>query len=74
MNTDDTIKAAFYALQTNVRWFDNPFLAAHGVKFYYAEGRFYVLRFGEGVTARYAFVHARDPNDAYARVIEGGAK
>lgn len=74
MNTDDTIKAAFYALQTNVRWWDNSFLAAHGAKYYYAEGGFYVLRFGDGVTARYAFVSARDPYDAYCKAVEGGVK
>lgn len=69
---DDVIKTAFFALQTNVRWRDDDsLLAAHGVKYYYAEGGFYVLRFGDGITARYAIAQANSPYSAYCKVIEG---
>lgn len=71
MNTDDLIKTAFYALQTNVLWRDTDFLRSHGVAYYYLEGRFYVLRFGQGSTARYIVVQGRDPYDAYCRAVEG---
>ena len=71
VNTDDLIKTAFHALQTNVLWRDTDFLRSHGVAYYYLDWRLYAIRFGQFSTARYIVVQGRHPYDAYCRAVEG---